>query len=114
MDNAHIDNVGLKVIKEIAHERQAQDRQWGGAGTDDNRLAGDWYRYIDHQMMRSNDDVRAYALTRIKAGEFRDPTPEEVLAMDVIARARFVKIAALAVAAIESIDRRGGAHAAQS
>ena len=67
-----------KIFKEIHEERKLQDAQWGGAETDDKRSTVDWIRFILYQM--SNNKPTAY-------------------------RERFIKIAALSIAAVESIDR---------
>lgn len=68
------------VMMHVAHERGMQDGQWGGAEHDDTHDAKDWRRFIDKQML----------LMHTNGGE----------------RERFIKIAALAVAAVESIDRK--------
>lgn len=77
-----------KILCDIAAERAAQDEQWGGATHDDGHMAHDWLVFIGQQLKRARAD---YA----QVGGFPAPV-----------RARLVKIAALAVAGIESIDRR--------
>jgi predicted RNase H-like HicB family nuclease len=74
------------VLSEVVQERARQDAQWGGPATDDTREARDWVQFINHQVGRF---VQAYMHT--------PPTP---------VREVFVKIAALAIAAVESIDRK--------
>jgi hypothetical protein len=106
--------VTVKLMQEVGAERARQDAQWGGPSHDDTHNLTDWYQYIEHQLLRSNDDVRTYALTRVKEGEFRDPTPEESAAMDQLGRVRLVKIAALAIAAVQSLDRKEAARATDS
>jgi len=69
----------VKVIAQIIQERRMQDRQWGGATHDDEHSHDDWLKYILYQIDRSRFD------------EDR--------------RARLIKVAALAVAAVEAIDR---------
>ncbi len=69
----------MDIFEEIKAERKRQDAQWGGADHDDSHSFDDWLRYIQRQSERFRSDHK---------------------------RARFVKIAALAVAALESIDRR--------
>lgn len=66
---------------DVRNERKRQDEQWGGADIDDKNTTRDWLRHLEKQL----------AVVRC---------------MHCYKRARFVKIAALAVAAIESIDRR--------
>lgn len=68
------------ILVEVHDEREHQDRQWGGPDHDDGHTAEDFHEFIRHQIDRTR-------------------TQQE-------ARARFVKIAALAVAAVESIDRK--------
>jgi hypothetical protein len=65
------------VFEAIKRERVEQDRQWGGPEHDDEHDEQDWSDFIVHQ----------------------------ACAID-FGRERLVKIAALAVAAIESIDRK--------
>lgn len=72
-----------KVYDELDAERERQDRQWGGASHDDEHSIDDWRR------LRLGFEGKA----------FRAQTYEE-------ARAQVVKIAALAVAQLESLDRR--------
>jgi hypothetical protein len=70
----------LTVIGEIAAERNKQDAEWGGPAHDDTHSVADWFSFMAHQ---ENLWV---------AGE---------------ERYRLIKIAALAIAAVESIDRKG-------
>ncbi len=69
------------IFNEVLAERTKQDEQWGGAKFDDNRGIVDWFRYIRIQMDKLSNGPRT---------SFRE---------------RFIKIAALAFAAIESYDR---------
>lgn len=74
-----------KVFSELVLERAVQDAEWGGPAHDDRHDWYDWRQFLYKQMtalsMEYNDDRR---------------------------RKRFVKIAALAMAAVESIDRKAG------
>lgn len=70
-----------KVFNQIRHERENQDAQWGGAVHDDTHDEQEWIGFMDEQLTKASDN-----------GEYRE---------------RFVKIAALAVAALESMDRLG-------
>lgn len=65
-------------------ERDNQDKQWGGPEHDDKHNEFDWVFFIDKQLscVDDFDDVRG----------------------------RFVKIAAIALAAVESIDRKENAN----
>jgi len=72
-----------KIIIEIVKERSDQDEQWGGPTHDDTHSREDWCCFIENQLMQirnSNEDISIF-------------------------RARMVKVAALAVAAIERTDR---------
>ena len=75
----------VKVLRDVLDERRRQDAQWGGPEHDDEHVASDWLTYIRHQA----DHAKVQARVDNPAGY----------------RERLVKIAALAVAAIESHDR---------
>jgi hypothetical protein len=77
------------VLEDVLEERISQDAQWGGPAHDDEHSVFEWYGFIEHQME---------LLAVEQQGHDVDDIPT--------ARARLVKIAALAVAAIESLDRR--------
>jgi hypothetical protein len=81
-----------QIFSDIRDERVAQDQQWGGPSVDDTRTLLEWAQYIFKQTARA-----------MKEWNVGDPA---------VARACMVKVAALAVAAIESMDRRwiGGAQ----
>lgn len=70
------------VLGEIIAERNRQDAQWGGADHDDDHSPEDWIRFIGAQAVKC-----AYG----KGPDYRE---------------RLVKIAALAVAAVETYDRQ--------
>lgn len=76
------------VYADIIDERRRQDHQWGGPRHDDQQAGSDWVCYISKQL--------AYAESCISAEDFNR------------LRERFVKIAALAVAAVQSLHRREG------
>lgn len=71
----------FKAMKDLCDERIAQDKQWGGPAHDDMHDTYDWMNYIANQA-------------------------EKLARDESTARERFIKIAALAVAAVESIDRK--------
>lgn len=79
------------TIEAIDNERRDQDRQWGGPGHDDTHVPEEWLAYIARQMSFAKTQV-------VHCGG-----PQS---RDAVVRMRLAKIAALAVAAIESIDRR--------
>ena len=75
-----------KIIGDIARERDRQDLQWGGAAHDDEHIPYDWQGFIEKQCRRLCSGA-------IPANDYRE---------------HLVKIAAIAVAAIESYDRKAG------
>lgn len=75
---------GENVFEAILRERDRQDKQWGGAKHDDRHPASAWASYrgkFENRQQRCSDDPP-------------------------LQRAQLVKIAALCVAQIESIDRK--------
>lgn len=70
------------VISIIASERQRQDEEWGGPTHDDEHTLADWVGFIDYQTTKFDM-------------EGDNDNPE-----------RLVKIAALAIAALEAHQRR--------
>ena len=82
------------VLAEIAAERTRQDAQWGGATRDDALPLAAFVQLIE--------DYAGWARVKAREGSM------------VEARQRLVQVAALAVAAVESLDRRsaGSAEAA--
>jgi len=89
-------------LHDVLAERAAQDEHWGGPEHDDEHLALEWRTYRDKQEQRIDD------LTRWSTGLRVPPSaiPE--------ARKRLIKIAALAVAQIESLDRQIALDAARA
>jgi len=68
-----------RIWSAIINERRRQDEKWGGSSHDDDHSLADWRRYIcAHAKRASGDD----------------------------ARRQLVRVAALAVAAIQSIERQ--------
>ena len=76
------------IIGEIGIERRAQDQQWGGPAHDDAHVGTEWADYIHKQ----NTLASVQALN-----------PEQF-------ESRMVKVAALAIAAIESSRRKRSAE----
>lgn len=68
------------IIAEIHAERDRQDLIWGGPEHDDTHVVAEWMDFIDDQVNWFHSQGRG--------------------------RERLIKIAALALAGIESIDRR--------
>ena len=78
------------IITAILGERRDQDRTWGGPENDDKHTGFDWVALITKQLGRAVD------------GAFVGDAPDYVFAM--------VRVAALAVAAIESVRRQSWAR----
>lgn len=74
----------LDLFAEVTKERIVQDAQWGGPTTDDKR---DWYEW-------RSIFYRQLTLLSMDAGDHARQ------------RQRYVKIAAIAIAALESHDRK--------
>lgn len=72
----------MSIYDEIADERAAQDKQWGGPDHDDTHIGADWREYRE---------------------KFED---RALLGCGATRREALIKIAALAVAQIESLDRK--------
>lgn len=75
-----------QIYFEVENERQAQDIEWGGPEHDDKHDGSDWLSFIGKHM------------TRVGSQEADRSMP--------IFRKQMVRVAALAVAAIEWFDRR--------
>lgn len=74
------------VVDDIVHERWRQDIQWGGPEHDDQHDPADWLMFIQYQMSKGYS-----ARENLDTADYRE---------------RLVKIAALAAAGIESLDRK--------
>lgn len=72
-----------KIQRDVSRERKKQDNEWGGPEHDDRHDRYDWIQFIEHQI----------------SSVTRTDNPKKI-------RRRFVKIAALALAALESMDRQ--------
>lgn len=77
------------IFVEVSEERSAQDAQWGGEPHDDGHAPLEWMGFVERQAMGA----------RMALAD----KPEEDHYGTV--RKRLIKIAALAIAGIESIDR---------
>lgn len=69
-----------KILQEIEDERSKQDAKWGGPSHDDTHTVYEWGLFIHQQIQRYDKERSNF-------------------------RSSMVRIAALAVAAIESYDR---------
>jgi hypothetical protein len=73
------------IFMDILHERERQDDRWGGADHDRNHTVSDWKRLILEHLDKANQAAYKGDLRR--------------------ARERFIEVAALAVAAVEMLDK---------
>ncbi|MCK5601943.1 hypothetical protein KAR91_08745 [Candidatus Pacearchaeota archaeon] len=78
------------IQTDIKEERRRQDSRWGGAEHDDTHSMVDWDNYI-----------RGHSAKGVRDGGSGDT--------DVF-RYQMVRVAALAIAAIESVDRKRARH----
>jgi hypothetical protein len=74
-----------EIFVEIAEERGRQDFKWGGPGHDDEHDQDDWSRFIDKHLRKATPSFRF---------------DRELF------RKQMVRVAALALAAIEWVDRK--------
>lgn len=77
-----MNKINTGVYEEIAAERDRQDAKWGGPEHDDTHSAYHWSSYIEERL-HSGDQMTAEESRRL-----------------------FIEIGALAVAAVESADRK--------
>jgi hypothetical protein len=83
------------ILAEVLAERDRQDEQWGGPKHDDDHIEQDWFAFIGNQIDKAErESFRLYA----------ESTPRD----------RLIKIAALALAGIESIDRNAAVIAREN
>jgi hypothetical protein len=84
-------------IEKILTERRRQDEQWGGPRHDDGHAYPDWLRFIRGQLS---------GIMLIHGGKQREE--EALMNPDNLAKfeERMVKVAALAMAAVESTRRK--------
>jgi len=80
------------VVQDVLAERAAQDRQWGGPAHDDTHAPDEWLQFIEKQIERASDQIGG---TDDGLGDTRY-------------REALIKVAALAIAAVESLDRHHG------
>lgn len=88
----------MTVYDEIAAERERQDDEWGGPGHDDGHHVISWHSFINKQM--------ELMLWPIYSAAQLGPNPGDI----ALIRERLLKIAALAVAGMEALDRTEGAN----
>lgn len=74
-----------KIFEEIAAERIAQDKKWGGPVHDDQHNEDDWAQFIHKHTRKA---APSWSLDKS------------------LFRQQMIRVAALAVAAVEWVDRR--------
>jgi hypothetical protein len=77
--------MSTSIYDEIRDERAYQDAKWGGPDHDDDHGEEEWFDYIEEYAQGYRGKTR-----------------------NLSSRARLIAIAALAVAAVESMDRLAG------
>jgi len=93
----------MTIYDEIREERARQDAKWGGPDHDDGHGASDWVGFIVRHAAKS---IRRDVARRAHLLEFADEySPME---RPPTVRKQLLRVAALAVAAIESLDRKNG------
>jgi hypothetical protein len=83
-----VNNITEAVVADVVAERERQDGKWGGADHDDTHEITDFVQWIE--------DYAGWARMMASMGSVGKT------------RRRLVQVAALAVAAVESMDRRQG------
>lgn len=96
------DERALSIGRKILDERDRQDEQWGGPKHDDTHDEYEWLSYMGHQADKISEILWANGFYGFQSQQ--DTTRKPVAYP--LTRQHFVKIAALAVAAIESLDRK--------
>jgi CRP/FNR family transcriptional regulator, cyclic AMP receptor protein len=86
-----------EIHEEIESERLRQDKEWGGAANDDVHEPEKWCGFLRHQLRLADRAACSLATDEITGGE------EQALIEGY--RERLIKIAAVAIAAAESLDR---------
>lgn len=79
------------ILESIVDERWRQDQKWGGREHDDTHSVEDWERLIIRHSYRLTEGPTVLAGSRTAAKDYRE---------------RLIKIAALAVAAVQAWDRK--------
>jgi hypothetical protein len=88
------DEIRQNIFEQIDRERKYQVGRWGNEADDTKNMPNDWVSYI------------ASYSTRWLAGEFAPYSPETVIRF----RRAMIQAAAIAVAAVESLDRQQAAN----
>src|SRR6267142_6018008 len=86
-----------KIQEEIKTERLRQDAEWGGSTHDDVHEPEKWCGFLRHQLRLADRAACSLAIDEVTGGE------EQALIDGY--RERLIKIAVVAIAATESLDR---------
>ena len=86
-----------EIIEEIKSERRIEDKEWGGSEHDDAHEPEKWCGLLRHQIRLADRATCSLATDEI--------TGDEERSLIVGYRERLIKIAAVALAATESLDR---------
>ena len=78
-----------RILGEVEDERQVQDMRWGGQDHDDGHTAAEWVALVARHLGLSFNDG-AGEIDRVRF------------------RRQMLRVAALAVACVEAIDRQAG------
>lgn len=98
------DPIVTRAVARVAVERTAQDEQWGGPAHDDTHTGTDWLEYVGHQLARANKEF--IATVHDHHGKKLTVDQYKVL-RDQQLEGRYAKIAALGLAALQSLYRKG-------
>lgn len=79
------------VLEEILEERKHQDKKWGGANHDDHHGPYAWVAFITNYLGQAVGGLETEQLSKAQLRSFRY---------------NMLKVAALAVAAVEMADRK--------
>jgi len=91
----------VTIIAQVITERKRQDMQWGGPTHDDTHNEYDWLGYMAHQADKITEILARNGFYGfLEQRELKTPVAYN------LTRQHFIKIAALAVAAVESLDRK--------
>ncbi len=85
-----------EVYRDVDDERERQDAKWGGPDHDDEHDVEDWVGYINDRTFEAFDHWNAL------------DSEEETDTDRADCRRKLIQVAALAIAAVESFDRKGG------
>jgi hypothetical protein len=96
----------IRIMARVYNHRKFQDAQWGGPTHDDMHSVFDWTSFMGHQVDLMFEYLGANQLYGYKDQEesFKEFCANPVHAKQLIER--FEKIAALSIAAIESLERK--------